>query len=128
MARTQKEVTKIKLGNYLRKTIEVYENQSENDFCRGASAALGMVLFMLTTKEYDIEVTETAEMCTQNDRLLRLGAMARSLRVTTAWLEAEAVEGRIPCLKAGATLLFNPRAVEVVLSDGAARMGPTAAS
>jgi len=68
MARTQKEVTKIKLGNYLRKTIEVYENQSENDFCRGASAALGMVLVMLTTKEYDIEVTETAEMKLERDR------------------------------------------------------------
>ena len=72
MARTQKEVTKIKLGNYLRKTIEVYENQSENDFCRGASAALGMVLFMLTTKEYDIEVTETAEMKLERDRDIEL--------------------------------------------------------
>jgi len=60
--------TKEKLGNYLCQVVSVYDKQKDNDFCRGASAALGMVLFMLTTKEYDIEVTETAEMKLERDR------------------------------------------------------------
>ena len=35
--------------------------------------------------------------------------------LTFDWLRAEAEAGRIPCLKAGRRLLFDPEAVEAVL-------------
>jgi hypothetical protein len=59
-------------------------------------------------------------METTHASLLPLGPMARRLRVTTAWLRAEADAGRIPCLRAGARYLFAPDAVERVLSERAA--------
>jgi hypothetical protein len=52
--------------------------------------------------------------------LLPLGPMARSLRVTSAWLRDEADAGRVPCLRAGTRYLFAPAAVESALAQRAA--------
>ena len=48
-----------------------------------------------------------------------LGAMARRLRIPAAWLRQEAEAGRIPHLKAGAVLLFDPQTVEALLRERA---------
>jgi hypothetical protein len=48
--------------------------------------------------------------------LLPLPLMARRLRVPTSWLRAEALAGRVPCLRAGRALLFCPAAVEAALA------------
>ena len=53
--------------------------------------------------------------------LLPLNRMARRLRVTIAWLRAEADAGRVPCLRAGRQYLFSPEAVEQTLATRAAR-------
>lgn len=53
--------------------------------------------------------------------LLPIGPMARRLRVTTAWLRAEADAGRVPCLRAGKRYLFTPEAVERLLAKRAAQ-------
>ena len=45
--------------------------------------------------------------------------MARRLRVTAKWLREEAEAGRIPHLKAGPRLLFDPETVEQVLLERA---------
>lgn len=55
-------------------------------------------------------------METNSHALLPLGLMARQLRVTAAWLRAEADAGRVPALKAGKRFLFAPEAVERVLA------------
>ena len=47
--------------------------------------------------------------------------MARQLGLRPAWLRAEAEAGRIPCLKAGRLLLFNPKAVARILAARAAK-------
>lgn len=39
--------------------------------------------------------------------LVPLGGAAARLRVPRAWLKAEALAGRVPCLQAGGALLFN---------------------
>ena len=44
--------------------------------------------------------------------LLSLRAQADRLKLPVSWLRAEALAGRIPCLKVGRRLLFNPDAVE----------------
>jgi hypothetical protein len=51
-------------------------------------------------------------MMDENRRPLHLGAMARRLRVPTTWLRAEAEAGRVPHLRAGSALLFDPEVVE----------------
>lgn len=48
---------------------------------------------------------------------LNLRELARRLRVPAKWLRAEADAGRIPHLRAGTALLFDPVAVERVLFD-----------
>jgi len=58
-----------------------------------------------------------------NVKLLTLGAMARRLGVETKWLRGEAEAGLLPHVKAGKTLLFNPRAVERILVERASRGG-----
>ena len=45
------------------------------------------------------------------------------LRVPVKWLRAEAEAGRVPHLKAGKALLFDPEAVERVLLERAQREG-----
>lgn len=61
-------------------------------------------------------------------RLLPIGPMARRLRVTVRWLRAEAEAGRVPHLKAGKVILFNPETVEKVLLERARKEGLTDAS
>jgi len=48
---------------------------------------------------------------------MALRAMARRLRVPATWLRAEAYAGRLPHLRAGTSLLFDPEAVERVLHE-----------
>lgn len=55
-----------------------------------------------------------------NGPLVNLYALSRMLRVSAGWLKSEATAGRIPCLKAGKQLLFNPAAVEAALASRAA--------
>jgi hypothetical protein len=55
-------------------------------------------------------------MDSSDSLLLPLGRMARRLRVTSAWLRAEADAGRVPCLKAETRYLFSPETVEHVLA------------
>lgn len=56
-------------------------------------------------------------MIEENKKPLYLGAMARLLRVPATWLRAEAVAGRIPHLRAGSALLFDPEVVERVVFE-----------
>lgn len=56
-------------------------------------------------------------MIEENKKPLYLGAMARRLRVPTTWLRAEAEAGRIPHLRAGSALLFDPEVVERIVFD-----------
>jgi hypothetical protein len=54
---------------------------------------------------------------------LPLGPMARIVGVPAAWLRAEAEAGRIPHLRAGKVLQFDPITVERTLLDRAGREG-----
>ena len=56
-------------------------------------------------------------------KLLPLCAMARRMYVSNKWLRGEAEAGRIPHLKAGKTLLFNPDVVEPLLVERASKGG-----
>lgn len=51
---------------------------------------------------------------------VRLLTLARDLNLPATWLRAEALAGRIPCLRVGRTLLFNVDAVRKALDDRAA--------
>jgi hypothetical protein len=53
--------------------------------------------------------------------ILNVLGLARRLGLPAAWLKAEAKAGRIPSLRAGRRLLFNPEAVERVLLERAAK-------
>ena len=48
-----------------------------------------------------------------------LHALSRRLGLPAAWIKAEAEAGRIPSLRAGRRLMFNPDAVERILIDRA---------
>jgi hypothetical protein len=54
------------------------------------------------------------------DLLLPLHRLAARLRLPSDWLRAEAAAKRIPCLRVGRRLLFNPGAVEEALARQAA--------
>lgn len=56
-------------------------------------------------------------------KLVRLGVMARRLHVPVKWLRAEADAGRIPHLKAGRALVFEPETVERIIAERAQREG-----
>jgi hypothetical protein len=55
--------------------------------------------------------------------LVNLNGLSLQLRLPLRWLRAEALAGRIPCLKIGSKLLFNPEAVEKALAERAATRG-----
>ena len=62
------------------------------------------------------------------DEVLPLPRMARRLGVTARWLRAEAEAGRVPSLRAGTHLLFNPAAVQrVIAARAGAAPGQTSA-
>lgn len=48
-----------------------------------------------------------------------LHALSRRLGLPAAWIKAEAKAGRIPSLRAGRQLMFNPDAVERILIERA---------
>ena len=56
--------------------------------------------------------------------LVRVIGLSRRLNLPAAWLKAEAKAGRIPCLRAGRHLLFNPSAVTRTLASRAATETP----
>lgn len=56
-------------------------------------------------------------MIEESKKPMHLGAMARRLRVPATWLRAEADAGRIPHLRAGTALLFDPEIVERIVFD-----------
>ncbi|MFK7883621.1 MAG: hypothetical protein AB8F26_05490 [Phycisphaerales bacterium] len=60
-------------------------------------------------------------MTDKSNLIVPIGRMADSLGVRTDWLKAQADEGRIPHLKAGRVLLFNPEAVLIALARQAAQ-------
>jgi len=51
----------------------------------------------------------------QNRKLLNVLATARHFGVDQKWLRSEALEGRLPCCKAGRRLLFDREAIEAEL-------------
>jgi hypothetical protein len=52
--------------------------------------------------------------------LTSLAGLSARLRLPREWLRAEAIAGRIPCLKIGRKLLFSLSAVEKSLAERAA--------
>jgi len=56
-------------------------------------------------------------------KLLTVGQMARRLRVPVKWLREEAEAGRVPHLKAGRAILFDPEATEAALVKRAKQGG-----
>lgn len=58
---------------------------------------------------------EIVRLLRPTGKLLPIGAVARRLRVTKAWLLCEAQEGRIPALRAGKQWLCDLEAVEAAL-------------
>ena len=61
-----------------------------------------------------------ADMMTDETKLVPLDALATLLGVPRTWLSGEARAGRLPCLRIGRRLLFDPRAVRAILADRAA--------
>lgn len=59
-------------------------------------------------------------METNTIKLVSVRGLADRLKLPAAWLKAEAEAGRIPSLRAGRRLMFNPEAVEQVLLERAA--------
>ena len=57
--------------------------------------------------------------------IVRAATLARRLRVPTTWLEAEAAAGRLPHLRAGRQVLFEPATVERILAERARTEGLT---
>jgi len=51
---------------------------------------------------------------------VNLHALAQYTRLPREWLHREALAGRLPCLRIGHKLLFNPDAVEKALAVRAA--------
>lgn len=58
-----------------------------------------------------------------NETFIPVKHAAVRLGVPAAWLRAEALANRIPCLVAGRRILVNPQAVARVLLDRAHRVG-----
>lgn len=60
--------------------------------------------------------------------IVPIGRMADLIGVRADWLKDQAQAGRIPHLKAGRMLLFNPEAVIAALAEQAARGGEGASN
>jgi excisionase family DNA binding protein len=52
--------------------------------------------------------------------LVTIHRLAYRLKLPAPWLRAQAEAGKIPCLKVGRRVLFNPAAVERALAEMAA--------
>ena len=57
--------------------------------------------------------------------LTNIHGLAKRFGLPAGWFKAEAVAGRLPHLKIGRRFLFNPEAVERVLTERAATEGIT---
>lgn len=57
-------------------------------------------------------------------RLQPLGTVARALGVPSSWLRGEADARRLPCIRAGRTIIFDVPTVERLLLERAQRSGP----
>lgn len=53
------------------------------------------------------------------ETFIPLHRLAQRLGLPAAWLKTEAEQGRIPSLRAGRRLMFNPEAVEQALLERA---------
>jgi hypothetical protein len=62
-------------------------------------------------------------MTTTSPKLIPQGPLARGLRVPAKWLREEALAGRVPHLKTGQVILFDPETVERVLVERARQEG-----
>jgi len=51
--------------------------------------------------------------------LLPLASTARRLGLPVSWLRAEVLAGRLPCLRVGRRIFFNPAAVRAALAERA---------
>ena len=60
------------------------------------------------------------------NRLVNLRQLALALRLPRAWLEAEALAARIPCLRIGSRLRFSLEAVEQSLAERAGKASDAA--
>jgi hypothetical protein len=49
--------------------------------------------------------------------VVSLNTLAYDTGLPRSWLRAQALAGRIPCLRAGRKLLFSPEAVEKALAE-----------
>lgn len=58
-------------------------------------------------------------MANDDPKLTNVHGLSIALRLPYQWLKDEAKAGRIPCLKIGRRMLFNPSAVELALSEQA---------
>lgn len=65
----------------------------------------------------NIDAMFWAMNATQPEPFVSLLTAAQSLGVPAAWLKSEAKAGRVPHLRAGRRLLFNPVLVERVLLE-----------
>lgn len=59
-------------------------------------------------------------MSTSHTDVVSLDELARRLRLSRRWLHREALDGRLPSLKAGKQRRFNIAAVERTLAERAA--------
>ncbi len=62
---------------------------------------------------------------TETSSFLPVGPAAAILGVPVAWLRREAEAGRVPHLKAGDRMLFNPKATERALIERAGQAAST---
>ena len=62
-------------------------------------------------------------MSEQAMMVLGLKDAARRLGVSRAWLRREALAGRVPALRAGATFLFSAAALESAIARRASQCG-----
>lgn len=54
------------------------------------------------------------------EQVVTVRKLSRLTRLPMTWLREEADAGRLPCLRVGRRLLFNPAAVEAALAERAA--------
>ncbi len=59
-------------------------------------------------------------MTSEKNNLANLTELANRLRLPAQWLQNEADEGRIPCLRIGRKYRFNVDAVKAALAERAA--------